>query len=511
MGRALWGFLVRVGAGFEVAIGGIATGGLRSILTILGVAIGVASVVSLLAVGQGARTAVAAQYQSLGTNIITVQSHSPLVQLTAQTATNLQRQIPFVSAVMPVVGLSAPVRWRGTASAGAGASTVLGVTPELLRIRPEQVLDGRFLSPLEESHALHVTVLGYQAAQQLFGGLDPVGQEIFIGQAPFQVIGVLAYQGGAQIGSGQVAALPTAGSAATTGSGGGTTGGGPGASSGSSGGGGSGCGGGGQASSTTGNGSSGGSSSCAQQTVAVGSGIDHAILIPESTAVQLTSDTQVSAIWMKARSRTDVEPAVLEAQRILQDEFNLQEAQSLPPAFAAKIAGLGLAPCCGSSGQGGTQLVLPGAGGDQAVTVSSLNSLVQQADAANRVLTLMLAAIAGVSLLVGGIGVMNIMLVSVRERTVEIGLRKALGAFQLDLLYQFVLEALVVSVVGGFCGWLAGFLGIQALHHYHVDAVSLSGALWIALAAAAGVGVLFGTYPAYLASELQPVEALRRQ
>ncbi len=512
MGRALWGFVVRVGAGFEVAIGGIATGGLRSILTILGVAIGVASVVSLLAVGQGARQAVSAQYQSLGTNIITIQSHSPLVQLTAQTAANLQTQIPFVSAVTPVVGLSAPVRWRGTASAGTGDSTILGVTPELLRIRPEQVLDGRFLSPLEESNSLHVAVLGYQAAQQLFGGLDPVGQEIFIGQAPFQVIGVLAYQGGAQIGSGQVAALPTSGGGGTAGSGGGTAGSGTGAGGGSGGSGGNGCGssGGGQSGSGSGSGSSAGGGACAQQTVAVGSGIDRAILIPESTAVWLTSDTQVSAIWMKAKSRTDVEPAVLEAQRILQDEFNLQEAQSLPPGFAAKIAGFGPGPCCGPSGQGGTQLVLPGAGG-QAVTVSSLNNLVQQADAANRVLTLMLAAIAGVSLLVGGIGVMNIMLVSVRERTVEIGLRKALGAFQLDLLYQFVMEALLVSVFGGFCGWLAGFLGIQALHHYHVDAVSLSGALWIALAAAAGVGVLFGTYPAYLASELQPVEALRRQ
>jgi putative ABC transport system permease protein len=106
---------------------------------------------------------------------------------------------------------------------------------------------------------------------------------------------------------------------------------------------------------------------------------------------------------------------------------------------------------------------------------------------------------------------MNIMLVSVRERTVEIGLRKALGALQLDLLYQFVVEALLLCGLGGIGGWAAGFGGVRLLQHYGVQATPLPGALGVALAAAAGVGVLFGTYPAYLASELEPVEALRRQ
>ena len=246
--------------------------------------------------------------------------------------------------------------------------------------------------------------------------------------------------------------------------------------------------------------------------MAVGSGIDSAILIPESTAVGFTDDTEVSAIWMKARTRTDVQPVVLEAQRILQDEFNVQVSGNTPtPGSIPPVPGQGRScggPACAN--QGGSQLILA-SGSGQAVTVSSLNALVQQADAAKRVLTLMLAAIAGVSLLVGGIGVMNIMLVSVRERIVEIGLRKALGAFQVDLLYQFVMEALLVSVLGGVCGWMLGFGGVKVLQHYHVDAVSLPGSLLVALSAAAGVGVLFGTYPAYLASELQPVEALRRQ
>ncbi len=488
MARAIWGFVVRLAAGLEVALGGILTGGLRSVLTVLGVAIGVASVVSLVAVGEGARQAVAAQYQSLGTNIITVESHSAQVRLTARTAADLELRIPFVSAAMPVLGVSAPVRWRGTSSAGSSV-TVLGVTPQLLDIRREAVFEGSFLTPLEETHALNVAVLGYDAAQSLFGGLGPVGQDIYIGQAPFRIVGVLAYQGGAKIGSGQVTAL-VGGSGASSGSGSGGSGGS------------GGCGGGGGA-------SSGSGSSCAAQTVSVGSGIDQAVLIPESSAEWFTHTDQVSAIWMKAASRQDVEPAVLQAQRILENMFGLAATSSAGGASGKILGPLppGYCPNCNS---GGGSLILPGGSGP-AVSVQSLNDLVKQADAASRVLTLMLAAIAGVSLLVGGIGVMNIMLVSVRERTVEIGLRKALGALQLDLLYQFVLEALLVSALGGAVGWLGGLGGVHLLLHYGVQATPLPGSLFVALGSAAGVGVLFGTYPAYLASELQPVEALRRQ
>ena len=490
--RGLWMLLVRLWNGVEVALSGIATGGLRSVLTVLGVAIGVASVVSLLAIGEGARQAVAAQYQSLGTNVITVQSHDSATPLTDATVAQLQQRVGLVSAVMPVVGVSAPVYWRTAQSQNSSGLTVLGVTPELLAIRGEQVARGSFLSPLEQSGGLHVAVLGASAAAQLFGGLDPIGQDILIGQAPFRVIGVLASQGGGALGTGAVPALGPVGGSATSASGSGT----------------------GQA-------GAGSAPSSAQQAVQVGSGIDSAVLIPESTAEWLTGTTQLSASWMKAKTRNDVEPAVLETERILAIVFNLsanlQSNGSGPfQGFPGPRFGFGPGPFCtpggcGPQGSGnGATLVVPGAG-SQALTVESLNALVRQADAANRVLTLMLTAIAGVSLLVGGIGVMNIMLVSVRERTVEIGLRKALGALQADLLYQFVLEALLLSAFGGLAGWVAGFGGVRLLLHYGVQAAPLPGALGLALGAAAGVGVLFGTYPAYLASELQPVEALRRQ
>lgn len=486
MPRVVWTALVRLVAGVEVAWAGVLTGGLRSILTVLGVTIGVASVVSLLAVGQGARVAIAAQYQSLGTNVITIQSHSPAVRLTAAVARQLAARVPFARATMPVVGISDPVRWRFSAQNGP-SPTVLGVTPALLRIRRETVASGAFLSPLEQRDALHVAVLGHDAALQLFGGLDPVGQDIFIGQARFHVIGVLAYQGGAHIGAGSVPVLGAGGSS-TSSSGSGA--GGPGAVG-------------------AGTGAAGGSKT--QQTIAVGSGIDSAVLIPESAAEWLDDNTGVSAIWMKAKSRQAVEPAVLETQRILQLEFHLgANGQALGgPGKGFFGPGPGFGGCFGP-GCGGGQVVLPGGGGT-ALSVQSLNSLVHQADAANRVLTLMLTAIASVSLLVGGIGVMNIMLVSVRERTVEIGLRKALGALQFDLLYQFVLEALLLCAFGGLCGWLAGYGGVDLLRQHGIQATPLPGALGVALLAAAVVGVLFGAYPAYLASELEPVEALRRQ
>jgi putative ABC transport system permease protein len=479
--RVLWSFLVRLVGGVEVAAGGIATGGLRSVLTVLGVAIGVAAVASLLSVGQGARRAVAAQYESLGTNVITVESHDPSVALTDATAQQLASRLPTVTAVMPVVGVSAPVYWRRSATQGVSGLSVLGVTPQLLAIHPETVAVGRFLSELEQQHGLHVAVLGSSAASALFGGLDPVDQDILIGQAPFRVIGVLAPQHGATVGSGTVPVLGGSAASSTSST----------------------------SSSSSGSSGSGGGSSQTAQSIAIGSGLDSAVLIPESTAEWLAGTQQVSAIWMKARSGADVEPAVLQSQRILALLFNLS------PTLQATGGGPGqFGPffCCRPSGSalGGGTLVT-GATGGPAVSVQSLNALVTQADAANRVLSVMLAAIAGVSLLVGGIGVMNIMLVSVRERTVEIGLRKAMGALQADLLYQFVLEALLLSGLGGICGWLAGFGGIRVLQHYGVAAAPLPGGLGVALAAAAGVGVLFGAYPAYLASELEPVEALRRQ
>jgi putative ABC transport system permease protein len=144
------------------------------------------------------------------------------------------------------------------------------------------------------------------------------------------------------------------------------------------------------------------------------------------------------------------------------------------------------------------------------LSVTSMNELVKEASQANRVMTLMLGAIAGVSLLVGGLGIMNIMLVSVTERTSEIGLRKAFGAKRGDLIFQFLVEAFLLSVFGAILGLLLGFAGCHAIGSYGIEAEVTWNACWVALASALGIGLLFGVYPAYQASGLSPVEALRQ-
>jgi putative ABC transport system permease protein len=472
-----------------IAVHGVVAGGLRSVLSALGVAVAVASVVSLLAIGEGARQAVAAQFQTLGANVITVQSHSPAVQLTARDADQLRRRVPGLVAAVPVVGVAIPVRWRN-ADPAVG---VLGVTPDLVRIRPIAMQAGRFLTPLEDSARLHVAVLGNAAYRGLFGFADPVGQQIWLGQAAFRVVGVLAPLGGSALGTGEVAALAGNVATGTAAPGGGDSG--------------NGC------TDTTGGSAGAGGSACGganpQTTVAVGTGIDNDVLIPEGTAELLTASTQVSAIWLKATDTSAVAPAIAQSQRILALLHPAAAPGGGPLPGQAGFPGKFVGPggCCPPPGGG--QVVLP-TGSGSGITVQSIDALAQQADQANRVLTLMLTAIAAVSLLVGGLGVMNIMLVAVRERTAEIGVRKAVGARGLDVVAQFLTEALLLAAIGGLCGWLASYAGIAALRHYGVHAVPVPGAAGAALLAAAAIGLVFGTYPAYVAATLEPVEALRR-
>jgi putative ABC transport system permease protein len=466
----------RLLAAVEIAAAGVRVGGVRSVLSALGIAIAVASVVTLLAIGEGARQAVTSQFDTLGANVITVQSHVPQAPLTARDATALASRVPGIVAAVPIVGVSVPVRWRSV-DPGVG---VLGVTPDLLRIRQGRTLAGRFITPLEEQDRLYVAVLGYSAYRDLFGAADPIDQQIWLGDAAFRVVGVLAPLGGADLGTGSVPSLGVPATASATATGSASTGG----------------------SATGAQGGSGSSGSSAQATVAVGTGIDGDVLIPEGTAELLTSSTEVSAIWLKAASSAAVAPVIAQSQRIL--DF-------LHPAAAG---GGGPGPkfaYAGRFGPPGSAQVVTAASGGQGITVQSIDALAGEAEKANGVLALMLTAIAGVSLLVGGLGVMNIMLVTVRERTGEIGVRKAVGARRADIVIQFLAEALVLAVAGGFCGWLASYGGMALLTREGVRAVAVPGSLGTALLAAAGIGLVFGTYPAYVATTLEPAEALRRQ
>ena len=455
MTRGLWRWWGRV----EVAWVGAVTGGLRSVLTIVGVAVGVAAVMTLLAAGQGAKAVVAAQYQHLGTNVITVQANSNAVVMPARLASQLAGQVPDIVAAMPLAPLKLSVTWRQVRGT---RPEVLGVTAQLPRVHAVHVAQGRFLSRLEDARALRVAVLGATAARGLFGGLDPVGQTINLGATPFQVIGVLARQRTGPSLQGVPLAAAAAGTTTKPKSGGGSASAAPKAAK----------------------------KSALRASASTGSGLNNSVLIPVRTAQRLAGTPSVAAIWIKTRSRAAVGPVVAQLQRLLALRFGSGHPRQ--------------------KNHGGHLLVLGKTHGGGPFTVTSLDALVQQAGATSRTLSLLLAAIAGVSLLIAGIGVMNVMLVAVRERTVEIGLRKAIGATAEDLLTQFLLESMLLCGTGGLLGWLGGYGGMALFSSLGIASQAVPGEAVLAVAVAAGLGVLFGTYPAFLASELEPVDALRR-
>ncbi len=437
--------MVQAAFGLHQAAMGVWANRLRSVITILGVMVGVASVVSLVAIGEGARLAIVRQFEALGTNVIKITSHHPAVRLVASDAPDLAARVPTLEAAMPVVRANATAKWRRNVQ-DVG---ILGVNEHFPLIRDHPMAAGRFFSHLHVRERLRVAVVGAELAETLFEGRNPIGQRLYAGGHRFTVIGVLAPRGKGLAGD-----------------------------------------------------------------------IDELLVVPVTAAQRLTLSFLVDEIWAKALGREAVEPAVVQIGRILRRQHDLgtlegdaavseSDPRRLPQdVYVRSVYGVGVHGVHVS----GERFVgeLPGGGGP-ALTVTSLNELVREADEANRVMTLMLGGIAGVSLLVGGLGIMNVMLVAVTERTTEIGLRKSLGATRLSLVYQFLMEAFLLSAGGGALGLLAGFAVAGVFDARGMEAIiSLSGSA-AAFAAALLVGLTFGGYPAYMAAGLPPAEALRRQ
>jgi putative ABC transport system permease protein len=429
--------------GFEAALGGVGMNRLRSAITVLGVTIGVASVVSLVGIGEGARLAVVRQFESLGTNLIKIETHHWRASLTMEDAEMIESRVPTITAAMPVVRAEAPVKWRRRAE----TLKILGVTEEFPRIREQDTVAGRFFSLLHVRERLRVAVVGFNVATRLFEGRNPVGQGIYIGGQRFRVIGVLRPKG-----------------------------------------------------------------------EGMADDIDEKIVLPITAAQRLTRSYLVNEIWTQGVSRDAVDAAVVQISRIFRKKYGLDE----PTGEYGDAAG---DPFYLESAyrpfrywdRGSVRMEAPrpyekdqGLGPAALLSVTSMNELVQEAGRANRVMTLMLGGIAGVSLLVGGLGIMNIMLVSVAERTAEIGLRKAFGATRADLVFQFMVEAFVLSAVGGIVGLGLGCFGCRVIGSYGIEAEVTWNACRVAIVAALAVGVLFGAYPAYQASGLSPVDALRQ-
>ena len=398
----------------RVAFGGVVANKLRSALTILGLMIGVASVIVLISVGTGSSNAVAQQIDALGSNVLLVQSTPSLgglrstsssnTALTLADATALQNtfKAPDVASVSPVVTANGvTLTYNGTTYSPSSFS---GTTPSYEAARSYTTAAGAWFTSTQENSHSRVLVVGPTVVSSLFGGQDPVGATVQVNGTSYQIIGVTASKG------------------------------------------------------------SNGTSN--QDDVA----------FAPLTAVQdtLTGYGSINQLVVQAKSPQQLNAAQTEVTGILN--------QVSPPA--------------------------PGSASTSNFNVINQGSILQTSASSSSVFTTLLGEVAAISLLVGGIGVMNIMLVSVTERTREIGIRKAVGARRSDILTQFLIEAVLVSLLGGIAGVLTGVIGSQ-FTIAGVHPVIAPYSVLLAFGAAVITGLFFGTYPASRAARMRPIEALR--
>ena len=385
---------------------------MRTLLTMLGIVIGVGAVIVMVAVGNGAQTQIEKQIKSLGTNLLIVmpgatqqggvsQGAGTFNRLTVEDAEKLKREGTTLSAVSPVVSS----RTQLIGPQGNWRTLIQGVSPDFLTIREWQVSSGELFSDGDLRSRRTVAVLGATVATALFPGVDPVGAQLQIRNTPFTVVGVLAPKGQNAGGMDQ----------------------------------------------------------------------DDVVLVPYTTAqTRLSGNVRIGQILASTFSPQDIPAAQEEIRGIMRESHKL------------------------------------GDGAEDDFTVRNQTEIAEAATSTTRVMSGLLAAIASISLLVGGIGIMNIMLVSVTERTREIGIRMSIGARGSDVLTQFLVESVVMSLLGGLIGLAAGFGGAALLGSLTGWSTSTpASAVLIAVGFSAAVGVFFGYYPARKAAALNPIQALR--
>ena len=397
----------------SVALGALRANKLRSLLTMLGIVIGVAAVIAMVALGTGAQTAVKERISSLGTTLLTVMPGQQRgmgvviadqnTKLTMDDARAIDERAPNIIAVQPEMNRNLQITWTNR---NASAS-VVGTSANYLQVRKYQLMVGRMFTPLEDEAKQRLAVVGPAVATNM--GLDApdalLGENIRIRGIQFTVIGVLESKG---------------------------------------------------------------------QATPFGNP-DEQILIPINTArFRVIGTDRLRSISVLAASEEKIPDAMADIQKVLRREHRLRQSQ--PDDFQMR---------------------------SQADFLSTLGET-------TKVFTYLLSGIAAVSLLVGGIGIMNIMLVSVTERTREIGIRKALGATRSNILLQFMVEAIVLCCVGGVIGILVGSGGATAMSRAFAWNVRISvGAVFLAFAFSAAVGLIFGVWPARRAATMDPIVALR--
>lgn len=411
---------MNIGESIRIAFRGLSANKMRSLLTMLGIVIGVAAVIALVSIGEGVQSFVTGSFQGLGSNLLFVMPGN-LSMRQAMTGSGVASLTMADVAALeddrraPDVGLIAPES-SGTKSVTYGREkiqiTIKGVTPEYTIVRNFHPQIGTFFGEAEVKSRARVAVLGQDVVEELFpAGTYPIGETIKIDGTPFRVIGVMEEKGGTGFGN-----------------------------------------------------------------------QDEVVFVPITTAQDrlfpgrsLRGEPVVSLISIKAVNESSMAAASAQVTRVLRQTHRLTASD------------------------------------EDDFLVINQTDVVNIAGQITGILTIFLGAIAGISLLVGGIGIMNIMLVSVTERTREIGIRKAVGAKRRDILVQFLIEAMVLSTIGGLIGIALGALGSQVISQLMEDMtteVSVQAVL-MAVGFSAAVGLFFGIYPAMRAARLHPIEALR--
>jgi len=395
----------------KVATRSIMKSRMRSLLTALGIIIGVAAVVVMVAIGDGAQQKVEQSIASLGTNLIIITPGSSntggvrggmgtFSRFTFEDVDKIKNEAIFIKGVSPVV------RSGGQVIGGIGnwSTSIQGVSPDYLDIREWPLQSGEFFTDRDVLARAKVCVLGAEVVKNLFPNEDPIGQQIRIRNTPFRVIGVLKEKGQS----------------------------------------------------------------------ATGTSNDDVILAPSRTVQdRLSGGRFITSIQVSAISSDKIPAAIAELKSIMRESHKIE----------------------------------PGIEDD--FTIRDQSDLSEAATETSRILTILLASVAGVSLIVGGIGIMNIMLVSVTERTREIGIRLSIGARASDILVQFLTEAIVLSLSGGVIGVLLSFLIAYILNNYTSQSAYIKPqVIMIAFGFAGAIGIFFGFYPARKAAALNPIDAL---
>jgi putative ABC transport system permease protein len=404
-------------AALRSALRALAANKLRSVLTMLGIIIGVGAVITMIAVGRGATDRVQEQMKGLGSNIMLVLPGGVTaggVRLGAQTgqmlteedAIAIAREIPEVQVAAPSMRTGAQVVVGNT----NWSTSIFGSTNDYLEARDWALASGRAFEAAEISGSAKVAIIGQTVAQQLFGDEDPLDKVIRVKKVPVTIVGVLDKKGQNSMGQDQ----------------------------------------------------------------------DDVVIVPISTyrnRVQGSSAgklKRIGSISVKVREGHDMKAVEESIKELLRQRFKVQ----------------------------------PGA--DDPFSIRNLTEILQAQEASSRVMTMLLAAVAGISLVIGGIGIMNIMLVSVTERTREIGLRMAVGARGKDILTQFLIEAVTLSLIGGAIGVVVGAIATWAVGQFAGWQVTMTlASILLAGGFSAFVGIFFGFYPARRASRLLPIQALR--